>query len=379
MLLSTTTRDYLDEPNNDLTYDDFTSKCEVVIERRNRLGDDHPSHTFTLSGEYKMIRPENRPNITDRVNADILAGWADVSHGNRAFLVRFDLGDMYRIAHHSWLAVIVDNYQYRHHGRSNTWQMADASLYFLHDGDLTNVPHTSVSWESLPQAVRLFPEDAVSTSGANPNGYVQLLTPVITSPSNYWRISPEFGDIRMGFDFSSLRGGTYLYPESTYMGDINDGTNWRVILRQKTPPTEIASSPSTVSIPTVSTTATPSREDLLTVEVASLKAKINAAKNAIVEATTDHEGCDSGKRDFLTSTGLFSEDEIDECFTREYEVSWTATISSSTIITASSEHDAESLFREEHLGSYSSIDEMVIDKIHSTMTPEISIDDVSEA
>lgn len=373
MLITTESRPALPEHNTNLTYDDFTSKREVVIERRNRLGDDHPSHTFTFSGEYKMIRPENLPNITDRVNADILAGWADVSHGNRAFLVRFDLGDMYRIAHHSWLAVIVDNYQYRHHGRSNTWQMADASLYFLHDGDLTNVPHTSVSWESLPQAVRLFPEDAVSTSGANPNGYVQLLTPAITAPSNYWRISPEFGDIRMGFDFSSSRGGTYLYPDSIFVGDINDGTNWRVILRQKTPPTITPPTENTSTAP-----STPSPEALQSA-LDRLTRKIESAKSAIREATVEHDGCDGGKRNFLESTGLFSEDEIDECFSREYEVSWTATISSSTIVTASSEHDAESLFREEHLGSYSSIDEMVIDKIHSTMTPEISIDDVSEA
>lgn len=373
MLITTESRPALPEHNTNLTCDDFTSKCEVVIERRNRFSDDHPSHTFTLSGEYKMIRPENLPNITDRVNADILAGWADVSHGNRAFLVRFDLGDVYSLAHHSWLAVIVDNYQYRHHGRSNTWQMADASLYFLHDGDLTNVPHTSVSWESLPQAVRLFPEDAVSTSGANPNGYVQLLTPVITSPSNYWRISPEFGDIRMGFDFSSSRGGTYLYPDSISVGDINDGTNWRVILRQKTPPTITPPTENTSTAP-----STPSPEALQSA-LDRLTRKIESAKSAIREATVEHDGCDGGKRNFLESTGLFSEDEIDECFTREYEVSWTATISSSTIVTASSEHDAESLFREEHLGSYSSIDEMVIDKIHSTMTPEISIDDVSEA
>ena len=369
MLLNTTTRGPLTESNNDITINDFTSGCEVVIERRNTLGATDPSHTFTLSGEYKLVPPEYRPNTSDRVNAQILAGWEDVPYGGRTFLVWFDMGE-YNIAHHSWLAVIVDNYQDRHHGRSTTWLMADASLYFLHDGDLTNVPHVAVSWDALGVAVRRFNEDAVSTSGANPNDYTQLLTPRVLPPEGdiYWKVVPQFGDVRMGFDFSSSRGGTYLYPDSISVGDINDGTNWRVILRHR----DITSTETTSTI-------TPSREDTLAAEVERLNSTISAAKEVILRATIDHDGCEDGKREFLGSTGLFSEDEVDECFTREYEVSWTATISSSTIVTASSEHDAESLFREEHLGSYSSIDEMVIDKIHSTMTPEISIDDVSEA
>lgn len=374
MLITTESRPALPEPNNDITINDFTSGCEVVIERRNTLTGTDPSHTFTLSGEYKFVPPEYRPNTSDRVNAQILAGWEDVPFGGRTFLVWFDMGE-YAIPHHSWLAVIVDNYQDRHHGRSTAWQMADASLYFLHDGDLTNVPHVTVSWETLALSVQRFNEDAVSTSGANPNNYTQLLTPRVLPPDGdiYWKVVPQFGDVRMGFDFSGIHDGTYLRGgtsdlDTLPIGDVNDGTNWRVILRHR----DITSTETTSTI-------TPSREDTLAAEVERLNSTISTAKGAIREATVEHEGCDGGKRNFLESTGLFTEDEINECFSREYEVSWTATISSSTIITASSERDAEDLFREEHLGSYSSIDEMVIDRIHSTMTPEISIDDVSEA
>lgn len=374
MLLNTTTRGPLTEPNNDITINDFTSGCEVVIERRNTLGATDPSHTFTLSGEYKLVLPEHRPNTSDRVNAQILAGWEDVPFGGRTFLVWFAAEDN-NIAHHSWLAVIVDNFQDRHHGRSNTWLLADASLYFLHDGDLTNVPHVAVFWDALGAVVRRFNEDAVSTSGANPNGYTQLLTPRVLPPEGdiYWKVAPQFGDVRMGFEFSEVYNGTYLYQEALFIGDVNDGTNWRVILRHR----DITSTETTSSTTTPST-ITPSREDTLAAEVERLNSTLSTVREAILRATIDHGGCEAGKREFLESTGLFSEDEIDECFTREYEVSWTATVVGTTTITSSSYDSARELFRETHLNTFGNIDELVVDEIRSNVTPDVQIDDVEE-
>lgn len=375
MLITTESRPALPEHNTNLTRDDFTSGCEVVIERRVANAAEDASHTFTLSGECRFIPQENLPYLAPSSGMSIVAGWEDVPDHGRTFLVGINSIED-RLDHHTWFAIIVDNYQDRCHGRSNTWLLADASLYFLHGGDLTNVPHLIVSWDTLDTSVRHFSRDATSTSGTNPNGYMQLLTPKVAGDlPSYWKLAPEFGDIRIGWNFSVLFGGSYLHDlgRNVFLGNIQDETNWRVILRQKTPPTITPPTENTSTAP-----STPSPEALQSA-LDRLTRKIESAKSAIREATVEHDGCDGGKRNFLESTGLFSEDEIDECFSREYEVSWTATISSSTIVTASSEHDAESLFREEHLGSYSSIDEMVIDKIHSTMTPEISIDDVSEA
>jgi hypothetical protein len=47
---------------------------------------------------------------------------------------------------------------------------------------------------------------------------------------------------------------------------------------------------------------------------------LSAARSYIKSTTIEHDGCDTGKREFLEGTGLWDEDEVAEMFSREHNI-----------------------------------------------------------
>jgi hypothetical protein len=73
----------------------------------------------------------------------------------------------------------------------------------------------------------------------------------------------------------------------------------------------------------------------------SLESTMNEAKTFIRDQTISHDGCDTGKRQFLAGTGLWDEDEVDEMFEREYYVNVNVSIAVSVPVTVPGGQDVD--------------------------------------
>lgn len=213
------------------------------------------------------------------------------------------------------------------------WMLWDASLYFLFGGDISAIPalsFTSAYWPTFRNNV-LYPSFAPEGDHfwSRPDnfdqlGYVARLTPPLQTPvSNFWRHSSDFGDIRTGFVFAT--GEVALHnpfgeapPVSPELASSETNTNYRIIARRLVNTTEV---PDISTDTEVDATIRQQRS-----RIVALEAVIDKAKEACRTTTLEHDGCEPGKREFLTDTGLFTADEIDGFFERDYEVSWSVTV-----------------------------------------------------
>lgn len=346
------TTQFADRPAPDWPAWDETT-YQLRFERRANSYDADPTHSFAYP---HLIRPIRNEGLLEPLRAWAVASWYENQGRSRPVtLLLLPLGGTQFAPHfnhtHMWLAVVT------HTEDGSAWALADASHFFTHDGDLNKIPHkTFIEIGTLPTAVN---STTWLNSGTN-MGYFMQMMPQLDSQPEYWEPYSGFGDFRKGFTFSRRDGvdpsaGKWLadneflmasVPQSSEFNHAEDRANWRIIATTHTE-ARIVSAP---------TPPTPDPERL------RLERQINEAKAAIRLQTMDHDGCDAGKREFLESTGLFTEEEIDGCFEREYTVTFEATVQYTVRATASSADDARESAEQE---SYTVHDEAIISAVRS--------------
>lgn len=330
---------------------------QLRFERRNRSGDADPTHSFAYP---HLIRPIRSEGLLEPLRTWAVASWYENQGRNRPVtLLLLPLGGIQFAPHfnhtHMWFAVVT------HTEDGSAWALADASHFFTHDGDLNKIPHkTFIEIGTLTTAVN---STIWLNSGTN-MGYFMQMMPQLDFQTEHWKPNGGFGDFRNGFTFSRRDGvdpsaGKWLadneflmasVPQSSLFNHAEDRANWRIIATTHTEAVALTPPP---EAPT---------PDPVVVERERLERQINEAKAAIRQQTMDHDGCDAGKREFLESTGLFTEEEIDGCFEREYTVTFEATVQYTVRATASSADDARESAEQE---GYSVHDEAIISAVRS--------------
>jgi len=263
------------------------------------------------------------------------------------------------------------------------WMLWDASLYFLFGGDISAIPALSFAsayWPTFRDNVLhpSFAPEGDRQYWSRPDnfdqlGYVARLTPPLQTPvPSFWRQSSDFGDIRTGFMFAT--GEVALHnpfgeapPVSPELASSEINANYRIIARRLVNTTEVPDIPTDTE---VDATIRQQRS-----RIVALEAVIDKAKEACRTTTLEHDGCEPGKREFLADTGLFTANEIDGFFERDYEVSWSVTVTGTYTTNASTRdlarEDVEELTQSE-------IDDMIRRAVGNENF-DIEITDVEEA
>lgn len=387
-------------PSSDSNYELVIERySELVLERSpNNLDSPTNAFSFTLpqGGGFNPVEV-SRAVVGIAVGSG-LATWRDssMSVDSLATLVALRIEEDISPTgvSQSWIAVFGS--------MDGAWALWDASLYFLTDGDTANLPRVEFRVASSQAVYGTVLPGAFSSTEANAcwsmadtisrYGYAARLTPSIEDPlvERHWRMSPEFNDIRTGFVFSR-NGNVALYspsgatsPVSPELAASEHGANYRISTRRPlTPviPTTTAGFTTVDAVGTVdavdsmTTTDTAATIRRQSSNIVALEADIATARNAIKSYTLEHEGCEFGKREFLTATGLFAAEEIDEFFERDYEVSWSVTVTGTYTTTAYSGIMAQENVEEL---SQSDIDTLIRGAV-SNENFDIEITDVEEA
>ncbi len=369
------------------------SNYELVIERYSPNNLASPTNAFSFTPpQGRGFNPVEVSRATGIAVGDGLATWRDpsMSVDGLATLVALRIEEDISPTgvSQSWIAVFGS--------MDDNWALWDASLYFLTDGDTANLPRVEFTMASpqevygtvLPRAFSSTEANACwSMAGTIPRyGYAARLTPSIEGPlvERPWRMSPDFNDIRTGFMFSR-NGNVALYspsgatsPVSPELAASEHGANYRISTRRPLAPvipTATAGFTTVDTVDSMTTTDTAVRMRRLEAELRDHESSIATAKDAIKSYTLDHEGCEFGKREFFTATGLFAAEEIDGFFERDYEVSWSVTVTGTYTTMANSDIMAQENVEELSQGD---IDTLIRDAV-SGENFDIEITDVEEA